>query len=176
MKVFARTTLTPAALAESFRLLARRLNPAVPVKLTTGELILADTMTAPRFRSLLIGLFGGIAVLLAAIGLYSVLAYGVAQRTKEIGVRMALGAQRGQVLALILRGGFRLVALGLLAGAFASLGLSRLLASFLFGVRPLDPLVNGAVAALFAGITALACWLPARRATRVDPVITLRAE
>jgi predicted permease len=176
MKVFARTALPPAGLAESFRQIARRLNPAVPVKFTTGELILADTLTTQRFRSLLIGIFAGVALLLAAIGLYSVLAYGVVQRTAEIGVRMALGAQRGQVLALIMRGGFKLVILGLLAGGVASLALSRLLTSFLFGVQPLDPLVYGGVAALFAGIAAFACWLPARRATQVDPMAALRAE
>lgn len=176
MKVFARTTLPPAALAESLRQLARRLNPAVPVKFTTGETILADTLTAPRFRSLLIGLFAGVALLLAAIGLYSVLAYGVVQRTTEMGVRMALGARRGQVLGLILRDGLKLVIFGLLAGGLASLALNRLLTAFLFGTQPLDPLVCGSVAALFAVIAVLACWLPARRATQVDPMIALRAE
>jgi putative ABC transport system permease protein len=176
MKIVARTALSPAALAEDFRRIAQRLNPAVPVKLTTGELILSATLTAPRFRALLVGTFAGIALLLAAIGLYSVLAYAVAQRTTEIGVRMALGAQRGQVLALILRGGFKLVALGLVVGFAAALGLSRVLGSFLFGIGAIDPLVYMAVAGLFCVIAAVACWLPARRATNVDPMVALRAE
>jgi predicted lysophospholipase L1 biosynthesis ABC-type transport system permease subunit len=166
----------PLTFAAGFRRLAQELNPEVPVRFTTAERIVAGTLATPRFRTLLLGMFAGVALLIATVGLYSVLAYAVAQRTAEIGIRMALGAQRHQVLALILRSGARLVALGLALGLGLAAATGRLLQAFLFQVPPLDPFVYFAVAALFAIIAAIACMLPARRAVRVDPVIALRAE
>jgi putative ABC transport system permease protein len=166
----------PLTFAGDFRRLAQELNPEVPVHFTTAELLVANTLATPRFRTLLLALFAGVALLIAAVGLYSVLAYTVTQRTSEIGLRMALGAQRHQVFALILRGGAMLVALGLTLGLGLAAVTSRLIQAFLFKVPPLDPVVYGIMAALFAAIAAIACVLPARRATRVDPMAALRAE
>ena len=184
MKVIARAaprpkgqrSADPLTLAGPFRRVVQELNPEVPVKFTTAELLVTHTLATPRFRTLLIGLFAGVAVALAAIGLYSVLAYGVAQRTAEIGIRMALGAQRHQVLALFLHGGVRLSVIGLALGLAGAAAAARLVQSFLFNMQPLDPLVYAAVVLLFSAIVILACLLPARRATQVDPVTALRAE
>ena len=116
------------------------------------------------------------ALLLSAIGLYSVLAYAVTQRTSEIGLRMALGAQRGQVISLILSQGMRLVALGLVLGLGAAAAGARLLTSLLYEMEPLNPLVFGGVTVLFAIVAALACLLPSLRASRIDPLVALRTE
>jgi predicted permease len=129
-----------------------------------------------KFYAVLLGVFAGVAGLLAAIGIYGVLAYSVVQRTQEIGVRMALGARRDQVLALVMRRGLALAAIGItigLGGAFAS---ARYLQSMLFGVEPRDPATFAAVAVAFALVAAAAAYLPARRATRVDPLVALRVD
>jgi ABC-type antimicrobial peptide transport system permease subunit len=117
-----------------------------------------------------------VALLLAAIGLYSVLAYAVSQRTNEIGIRMALGAQPGQVVALVMRSGLGLVAVGLGLGLAASAGAARLIRTLLFNVEPFDPLIYGGVTLLFAVVAALACLLPSLRASRIDPLVALRAD
>jgi ABC-type antimicrobial peptide transport system permease subunit len=114
--------------------------------------------------------------LLSAVGLYSVLAYTVTQRTNEIGLRMALGAQREQVIALVLRSGLSLVALGLVIGLAIAAGAARLIQTLLFSVQPIDPLIYGCVTVLFAFVAILACLLPSLSASRVDPMIALRAE
>ena len=135
--------------------MVRNRDPNVPVKFSTLEENLADNVAAPRFRTLLLGIFAGLAVCLAMAGVYGVMAYAVGQRSNEIGLRMALGASRSDVLGLVLRQGLVYVALGLalgLAGAFAA---TRLLASFLFEVKPTDPATYAAVAALLAA----AHWL-----------------
>jgi len=142
----------------------------------TLESAIAQSLGAQRVVATLTAIFAGVALVLAAVGLYSVLAYGVTQRTAEIGIRMALGSPRGAVVSLILRSGLRLVAFGLIVGLAAAAGVAKLIASLLFNVAPLDPLVYGTVAFLFAGIAALACLLPALRASRIDPLIALRAE
>ena len=116
------------------------------------------------------------ALVLAAVGLYSVLAYAVAQRTSEIGIRMALGAQPGQVISLIMRSGLKLVAIGLVAGLAAAAGAASLIQTLLFNVQPLDPLIYGGVAVLFALVAVLACLLPSLRASRIDPLVALRAD
>ncbi len=135
-----------------------------------------ESVAAPRFNSLLLGVFAATALLLTAIGLYGVVAYSVTQRTQEIGIRMALGARTSDVLQMIVREGMKLVLIGLgfgLAGAFA---LTRLMESLLFGVRANDPLTFAAIAALLMIVAIIACWLPARKATKVDPMIALRCE
>lgn len=176
LKVIARTAGAPEGLTESFRRAARALNADVPLTFTTAEIMIADTLTAPRFRTLLVGVFAGTAVVLALIGVAGVLACVVAERQRELGIRLALGAQRHEVLTLILRSGLKLVALGLLLGLAAAAATARLLESFLFHVPAFDPLVYGAVAVLFAVIATLACLFPATRATTVDPITALRAE
>jgi predicted permease len=138
--------------------------------------LVAESLGTPRLAAWLTGVFAAVALLLSAVGLYSVLAYGVTQRTGEIGIRIALGARRGQVISLVLRGGLKLVALGLALGLAAAAGASRLIQSLFFAVQPLDPVIYGGVAALFAVIAVFACLLPSWRASRIDPIITLRGE
>ena len=129
-----------------------------------------------RFYAVMLGVFAGVAGMLAAIGIYGVLAYAVVQRTREIGIRMALGAQRAQVLALVLRHGLILTAIGIAAGLAGAAAGTRLLQGMLFGITPLDPLTFGAVSLLFGLVATVASYLPARRATTVDPMVALRSE
>jgi len=138
--------------------------------------ILADSMARQRFATLLLGLFSVVAVVIAAIGIYGVTAYTVAQRTSEIGIRLALGAQPRDVLNLVLTQGGKLVGLGLLLGLAAALAGGRLLESMLFKTSARDPLTLAAITGLLAVVAALACLIPALRATKVDPLVALRAE
>lgn len=140
------------------------------------ETIVANSLGAQRIVASLTAIFAALALVLATVGLYSVLAYAVAQRTAEIGIRMALGAQASQVVGLVMRGGLKLVALGLGLGLAASVGAGILIRSLLFEVQPLDPVIYGGVALLFAAVAALACLIPSLRASRIDPVIALRAD
>jgi ABC-type antimicrobial peptide transport system permease subunit len=136
----------------------------------------ARSIGQKRFTMTLLAAFAGIALLLASVGIYGVLSYLVGQRTQEIGVRMALGAQRLNVLAMVLGDGARMTLAGVGIGMVAALGLTRLMASMLFGVKPTDPLTFGGVAVLLCAIALLACYVPARRAMRVDPMVALRRE
>jgi putative ABC transport system permease protein len=138
--------------------------------------LIAGSVARQRFAMTLFGVFSGVALALATIGIYGVMAYSVTQRTGEIGIRMALGAQRSDVLRLILLQGGRLVGLGLVVGIAGSLVLTRFLAVMLYGVTAHDPVTYAAIALLLACVAALACLVPARRATKVDPLIALRAE
>jgi ABC-type antimicrobial peptide transport system permease subunit len=126
--------------------------------------------------ALLAGALGVLALLLAAAGIYAVMAYNVAQRTREIGVRMALGARKTDVMRLVLREGMRLVAIGVGVGLLASIIGSRVLSKFLYGLSALDGLAFAAVSVLLATMALLACWIPARRAIQVDPIVALRCE
>jgi putative ABC transport system permease protein len=137
---------------------------------------LRNSLGLQRITAWLTGVFAGVALVLSAVGLYSVLAYAVTQRTSEIGIRMALGAGRGQVINLILSQGMRLVAVGLGIGLAASAAGSRLLSSLLYQIEPLDPAVFGGVTVLFSIVAVFACLLPSLRAARIDPIIALRAE
>jgi len=140
------------------------------------EKTVADTIASERFSMALLGIFAALALLLAAIGIYGVLSYMVGQRTREIGVRMALGAQQLDVLRLVMKDGARMTAIGLVIGVVAAFGLTRLMGSMLFGVKPSDPLTFGAVALLLGLIAMLACYVPAQRAMKVDPIEALRQE
>jgi putative ABC transport system permease protein len=137
---------------------------------------LRDSMAQPRFRTLLLGLFGVVALVLAAVGIYGVISYSVARRTQEIGLRMALGADPAQVLGLVVGQGMKLVLVGLAAGVAGAFGLTRLFSSLLFGITAGDPLTYfGAVFVLIV-VSLLACYIPARRAMSVDPLVALRYE
>jgi putative ABC transport system permease protein len=138
--------------------------------------IVANSTSRPRLYATLVGLFAAIAAALAAIGLYGVIAYGVAQRRREIGIRVALGATRTQVIGLVLRQTLLLTAVGILIGVAGAATLTRYLESMLFGLTPLDPTTWGGVSVLFASVAAVAAYVPARRAMTIDPVRALRAE
>jgi putative ABC transport system permease protein len=140
------------------------------------ETLVARSLLTRKFTMTLLAAFAGLAVTLAAIGLYGVMSYSVSQRTREIGIRMALGAQRAQVLKLIVKQGMKLTAIGVVLGIAASLGLTRLIANLLFGVSATDFATFGALSVLLLSVALLACWLPARRASSVDPMVALRAE
>jgi putative ABC transport system permease protein len=126
--------------------------------------------------ALFAGALGGLGLVLAVVGVYGVVSYSATQRMHEIGVRMALGAQRGDILQMVLRQGLILVAVGIGIGAAAALGLGRFMANLLFGIKPHDPLTYSLVALLLVTVAVVACLIPARRATRVDPMIALRYE
>jgi putative ABC transport system permease protein len=177
MTLVLRTSANDASLAAVARAQVGLMDRELPVaKVMTMDQGLRASVAQPRFRALLLGIFAALAVVLGAIGLYSVMAYSVSQRTNEIGVRMALGANAGDVLRMILREGSAIVALGLLIGLAGALGLTRLLASLLFGVGTGDPLTFAGVSILLAIVALLACYLPARRAMKVDPMVALRCE
>jgi putative ABC transport system permease protein len=175
MTVFVRTPMQPASLIAAVRQAVFSLDKDQPISsLETLDQVAAESLAQRRLTTLLLGLFAASALLLAAVGIFGVMACTVAQRSREIGLRLALGAQMGQVLLLVLGQGLKLVSLGLVLGLASSLALTRLLSSLLFGVPPGDPLVFAAVSALLAVVALVACWLPARRAARVDPLVALR--
>ncbi len=152
-------------------------NKDIPLaSVRTMQDVIANSVQPRRFSMLLLTIFAALAMLLAAIGLYGVMSYSVAQRTKEIGIRMALGARRPDVLALVVKQGMALVLIGIVAGALLSLALTRLIAGMLFGITATDPLTFAGVAALLATVAFLANYLPARRASKVDPMVALRYE
>jgi ABC-type antimicrobial peptide transport system permease subunit len=142
----------------------------------TMDQVVAATLAARKFAMALLSSFAALALVLAAIGLYGVLSYLVGQRTQEIGVRMSLGAQRLDILRIVLGDAAQFTLLGLAIGLGAALALTRLMSSMLFGVKPTDPLTFVAVGAVLCCIALLACYLPARRATKVDPIVALRCE
>jgi predicted permease len=175
--IVVRAANDPAALQPAMRSTLASLDGTVALTFfTTMDEALSSSLVVPRVTAWLTAAFASVALLLSAVGLYSVLAYAVTQRTSEIGLRMALGAQREQVVRLILRSGLRLVGLGLVLGLGIAAGAARLIASLLYQVEPLNPLIYGSVAALLLVVAILACLLPSLRASRVDPIIALRAE
>jgi ABC-type antimicrobial peptide transport system permease subunit len=137
---------------------------------------LGETVAQPRFQSGLLTVFGIVALILAAGGLYGVLSYGVSQRTHEIGIRMALGAGRGNLLSLVISQGLKLALIGLGVGLLGAIALTRLMGALLYEIKPNDPLTYLIVSLVLMGVALMACWLPARRATRVDPMMALRSE
>jgi predicted permease len=177
MAIVARTDGDPAALQAVLRSTVAAVDNDQPISFfATLDSNVAQSLGVQRIVASLTAVFAAVALVLSAIGLYSVLAYAVSQRTSEIGIRMALGAQPGQVVGLVMRDGLQLVALGLAAGLAAAAGAARLIETLLFGVRPLDPLVYAGVAGVFAVVAVLACLVPSLRASRIDPLLALRAE
>jgi predicted permease len=167
----------PLALAPSIRAAMREIDPLTPLfRLRTMNEVIQATMSRPRFLALLLTILSGMALLLAAVGIYGVIAYQVAHRRREIGVRLALGADRSSIVRLVLGAGLRLVATGIALGVVGALALTRLMQGLLYEVSPLDAPSFIASAAVLLTVAAAACWLPTLAATRVDPMIALRAE
>jgi predicted permease len=175
--VMLRTAVPPETLVETVRRAIRGVEPGATVfNAATMEERVSRQMARPRFVSWLMGAFAGLALLLAAIGVYGVLAQQVARRTQEIGIRMALGAGAGEILRLVMRRGLGLVGLGLAIGAAGALAMTRLLQTLLFGVSQTDPVTFGGVMAVLGTVALVATWIPARRAMRVDPLVALRRD
>jgi predicted permease len=177
MQYAVRTVGEPASVSESLRLAVHTVEPDLPLAnfamLTT---LVDNSLATDRFLMLLFGVFGGLALILASIGMYGVISYSVMQRTPEIGIRIALGAGRMQILVLILRQGSRVVCTGIAIGLIAALATTRLMTHFLYGVQPTDPITFAAVSFLEVVVALLACYVPARKAMSVDPVTALRYE
>ena len=172
-----RTSTDPALVAGPVKGLARSVDRDVPIaEVRTLEEVLALSVAEPRIYTLLVGLFAALALALAGVGLYGVVSYTVSQRTSEMGIRLALGADRGGVVRLVLREGLALALAGASIGLLASLAVARLFARWMPGTQPSDPLTLAAVSALLIGVALTATWVPARRASRVDPTIALRWE
>jgi putative ABC transport system permease protein len=177
MTLAVRTSSNPLELAHPIEAQVWAVDKDQPVAdVMTLEEVLSKSVAEPRFRTLLLGIFAGLALSLALVGVYGVMSYTVAQRTHEIGVRMALGAERGNVLKLVVRQGLALSFMGLAAGLMVALALTRFLVSFLYDVRATDPATFVVVSLALAAAGLMASYIPARRATKVDPMVALRYE
>jgi putative ABC transport system permease protein len=172
-----RTAANPLAIITDLRAIVQQMNGQAALdNVATMEQVVSNSLNRPRLYAVLLGIFAGVAVSLAAAGIYGVMAYSVTQRTREIGIRMALGARRLEVLRLVMRQSAVLTVVGLLVGLGGAIATTRYLESLLFGVTPLDPATFVAVPVMFASVAALASFIPARRATKVDPLLALRCE
>jgi putative ABC transport system permease protein len=177
MTLAVRTVADPAEMAPVVQRELRAIDPDQPVSdVRTMNQVMADTLSRARFNTLLLGLFAGLATLLAAVGIFGVMNYSVTLRTREIGIRMALGAQHGRVQMLILREGLLLTLIGIGIGLAGALALTRIMSGLLFGVGATDPATFVAIVLLLSVVSLIACYIPARRATRVDPLVALRYE
>ncbi len=177
MSLVVRSTSDPRMLVDTVRDQVKRLNPALAVaEVQLMDQITQESVETPRFAFVLVGLFAGLAILLAAIGIYGVISYSVSQRTSEFGLRVALGAQRVDVPRLVLTHAAALVLAGTALGVVFALVLARVLKSLIYDVSPADPLTFASVGLMVIVIAVLACYIPARKATKADPMIALRAE
>jgi putative ABC transport system permease protein len=177
MTLVVRTSAEPLGLSKAVQNAVWSIDKNLPLShVQTYEQIIAGSVWQQRFNLLLVGLFASLALVLAAVGIYGVMAYSVTERTHEIGIRMALGAKQGDVLRLVVREGMALAAIGAAIGLGGAFALTRFLAGLLYQVKANDPVVFVAVPPLFAAVAFLASYIPARRATRVDPMIALRWE
>jgi putative ABC transport system permease protein len=175
--VAVRAADTPDAVARAMRAAVRDVDPTLPIaEIRTLDVVVAASQARPRFMTLVLTSFGGVSLLLAAVGIFGVISFSVAQRTRELGIRIALGAQARGVLRLVLVGALRLVVAGVLFGLVGAFALTRFLSAFLFGVSANDPATFAVVALALAIVALLASYLPALRATRVDPLAALRTE
>jgi len=167
----------PAPVIRAVRTVLHAIDPAQPVEsITTMQSVVASTIAEPLFQTRLLALFSAFAVVLAAVGIYGVLAFAVTERTREIGIRIALGAAPGRVTAMIIRRTLALAIPGMLIGTFMSLAITRVLAKLLFEVQPTDPTTFVVVELVLLGVAIVASVIPARRAGRVDPLTALRGE
>jgi putative ABC transport system permease protein len=177
LNIVLRTTLPPASLRTELEAVVREGDPSVPiVRLRDMENVFNQSIERPRLLAQLLGGFAGLALLLAAIGTYGVLSYMVAERRREIGIRMALGADQGNVLTAVMKQGLTLTVVGLIVGLAGALAMNRLIASMLFGVQPTDPATLVAVVTTITIVAVVACLLPAWKASRVDPIVVLRED
>ncbi|MGD1081490.1 MAG: ABC transporter permease [Candidatus Sulfotelmatobacter sp.] len=177
LNVASRASGEPASLASALRSAVWAVDPQLAVaQIQTMDQVISESTTPRRFNLFLLAGFASLALALSAIGIYSVIAYSVVRRVHEIGIRMALGAQRGDVLRLVVGQGLLLLGIGVVVGILGALALTRALASFLYGIRPTDPITFACVVVILTGVAFLACYIPARRATKVDPMIALRYE
>ncbi len=177
MILLVRTHADPLAAVPTLRGMLKSLDPNLPVeRITTMNMQIGDSLQSTRFNTLLLGLFAGTALALAAVGIYGVVSWNVTQRTNEIGIRMALGASRISVLRLVVGQSMRVVLIGVVLGVAGSLAVARILQRLLFGISAFDPLTFIGVVGILSLAALLACWLPARRATRIDPLVALRTE
>ncbi len=175
--VILRTNGDPYALTSLARRVVQEIDPSLPIaRVRSMDDVIASTRSRPRFLAVLLTLFAGVALSLAAVGIYGVISYSVAQRTSEFGIRMALGAGSGDVMKLVVRHGMMIAAAGIAAGLVGALSLARALQSLLFGLSSFDLRTFAAMALLLTGVALVACYIPARRATRVDPMVALRYE
>jgi putative ABC transport system permease protein len=171
-----RTNGDPSQLASAARQQLKLLDKDQPVTITTMDEIFSQSVASQRFNTVLIGAFAALALILAMVGVFGVINYSVAQRTHELGIRIALGAQRADVFRLVIGNGLALALIGVALGSLGAYGLTRLLRGLLFGVSPTDGLTFAIVSALVIGVALLACYLPGRRAMKVDPLEALRYE
>jgi ABC-type antimicrobial peptide transport system permease subunit len=177
MNVAMRTTLPPAALSRTIERMVGDVAPGVPVvRLRDMDSVFAESIRRPALLAQLLGAFAGLALLLAAIGTYGVLSYMVTERRREIGIRVALGATRSHVLTEIIKQGLQVTTLGIIIGLAGALAVNRLMASLLFGVQPTDTMTFALVVATITAVAVVASWLPAWRASRLDPNVVLRDE
>src|ERR1051325_9868505 len=176
MTVMVRTSGDPVALAGAVRERVAALDKDEPVTLTTMDQIFSDSVGGQRFNMMLLTIFGALALVLAVIGVFGVINYSVAQRTQEIGIRIALGAGRKDIFRLVVGQGMVLALYGVGAGLVGAYALTRLISGLLFSVSPTDPFTFAAVSLLLTGVALLASYIPARRAMKVDPMVALRYE
>jgi predicted permease len=176
LSVVVRVAVPPSSLIPAMRQTVRSLDPQLPVDFRTLDQIFSSSLDQRRFSLVIFGVFGAVALLLAAMGIYGVTTYAVAQRTQEIGIRMALGARMIDVLKMILRSAMTLALIGAAIGLAGALALTRLMSALLFGVTPTDLPTFAVVAVGLIAVALIACYLPARRATKVDPLVALRYE
>jgi predicted permease len=177
MTLVIRAAGDPMVNAQPIREMVRGLDPDLPIVwVRTQDDLVAMSVARPRFMMTLLGVFAGVALVLAAVGVYGVMSHGVAQRTGEVGIRVALGAERRDVARLVVRQGMTLALVGVGIGLAAALAATRVLRGFLFEVSPTDPWTFGGVSLVVAAVALLACYVPARRASRVDPIVALRVE
>jgi putative ABC transport system permease protein len=177
MNIVVRTTSNPLEMVNSIRKTVLSIDKDLPItNVKTLDQLLSDSVAPSRFISMLLAFFAALALILACMGIYGVISCGVTERTREIGIRMALGAQSRQVLAMVIKQGLIMVLIGIAVGLFASLGLTRLISSLLFDVSTIDPATFIGIPVLLTIVSLLACLIPALRAAKVDPMIALRYE